>query len=428
MDKVQRGKHIISAAKSLKRFQLADPNIAAFLYATSHAGRAGLFASAFRHHKNMSLGRLASLAAEEGFGKLDLIDRLIPWLKESNLCHIVRQGENITSIDSLILTYDELLKAVSDLYDSLDPLPEDIGCLQVLEVASQLPTPESEVLHNVALNIGEEKAISSISLAKNYQIVACRAGKGLREPILYSERLWSRCIDRASAALSPLDNIQRSVILDLVAQVKEYQGFPESLLRNTARQNNVEPMLNLAIGVGLLNKTEIQMADGTFRTFLTSPHFYADLETEFGEDMCDRVKIFLDSTRNGQHFGHSSTGRILDPDQLLRRLLNTGVIGPCTAIGTDWVTSERAGIVRIRRLDTTSSRCYMELVQKDTVSKVHQVVTKGTMQVDQPIMQASHVSDGRRFRSIEQVRAEAGELPGNLAEAERAIILKLREG
>ena len=349
-------------------------------------------------------------------------------MKESNLCHIVRQGENITSIDSLILTYDELLKAVSDLYDSLDPLPEDIGCLQVLEVASQLPTPESEVLHNAALNIGEEKAISSISLAKNYQIVACRAGKGLREPILYSERLWSRCIDRASAALSPLDNIQRSVILDLVAQVKEYQGFPESLLRNTARQNNVEPMLNLAIGVGLLNKTEIQMADGTFRTFLTSPHFYADLETEFGEDMCDRVKIFLDSTRNGQHFGHSSTGRILDPDQLLRRLLNTGVIGPCTAIGTDWVTSERAGIVRIRRLDTTSSRCYMELVQKDTVSKVHQVVTKGTMQVDQPSMQASHVSDGRRFRSIEQVRAEAGELPGNLAEAERAIILKLREG
>jgi len=39
MDKVQRGKHIISAAESLKRFQLGDANIAAFLYATSQPGR-----------------------------------------------------------------------------------------------------------------------------------------------------------------------------------------------------------------------------------------------------------------------------------------------------------------------------------------------------------------------------------------------------
>lgn len=38
MDKVEKGKYIISAAKSLKRYRLADPTIAAFLWATSHAG------------------------------------------------------------------------------------------------------------------------------------------------------------------------------------------------------------------------------------------------------------------------------------------------------------------------------------------------------------------------------------------------------
>jgi hypothetical protein len=50
-----RGKHIISAAKSLKATQLADQNIAAYLDAISIAGRAGLFASALRHAGKISI-------------------------------------------------------------------------------------------------------------------------------------------------------------------------------------------------------------------------------------------------------------------------------------------------------------------------------------------------------------------------------------
>jgi hypothetical protein len=188
-------------------------------------------------------------------------------------------------------------------------------------------------------------------------------------------------------------------------------------------------MLQLAIGVGLLNRTDIQMADGTSRVFLTSPHFYGDLESEFGEDMCDRVKIFLDSTRNGQHFGHPWTGRILDPDRLLRKLINTGVIGPCSAIGTDWVTSELAGIVTVKRVDPRAGKCYMELVQKDTVSKVHQVITTGTMDVSQSTMKASHVAEGSHFHSIEQLRPEAGELPSPALGSDRrrcSLVLRRR--
>ena len=40
-------------------------------------------------------------------------------------------------------------------------------------------------------------------------------------------------------------------------------------------------------------------------------------------------------------------GIIVDPDRLLGKLVNEGVIGPCSAIGTDWVTSERAGIIAV---------------------------------------------------------------------------------
>jgi len=426
--KVQKGKLIISAAKSLKRCRLDDKGIAALLYATSHAGRAGLFASALRHNRGMSLGHLSGLAAGEGFSLPDLRLQLIPWIEISGLCKVDRDKQKqIVSVDSLVLSYEGLLTAVSDYYDSLSPTPEDIGCLLVLEIASQIPTPEPDVLHAVALEVGEQKAKAAVSLAKSYKIVASREGMGLRHPILYTERLWSHCIERAAAALSPLTKEQREAVLSFVEQVKAYQGYPESLIRNQAKQNNVEPMLDLAIGVNLLNRTKIQMVDGASRVFLTSPHFYGDLASQFGEDMCDRVKIFLDSTRNGQHFGHIGTGRISNPDLLLRRLLNSGVIGPCTAIGTDWVTSERAGIVTVERTDPTSRQCYMRLVQKDTVAKVHQIITKGMLEANQSPMTAANVREGTSFISTEQLRAESGEQPGDLGEAERAIIMKLRE-
>ena len=129
-DKVQKGKLIISAAKSLKRCRLDDQGVAALLYATSHAGRAGLFASALRHNRGMSLGYMSGLAAAEGFSLPDLRSHLIPWLENNGLCQINRDKQKqVVTVDSLVLSYEGLLAAVSDYYDSLSPTPEDIGCL-----------------------------------------------------------------------------------------------------------------------------------------------------------------------------------------------------------------------------------------------------------------------------------------------------------
>ena len=42
-------------------------------------------------------------------------------------------------------------------------------------------------------------------------------------------------------------------------------------------------------------------------------------------------------------------------------------------------------------------------------------------------MRPSNVREGTGFLSIEQLRAEPGDVPEEIAEIERAIILKLRE-
>jgi len=429
MDDVDKGKYILSIAKSLKPFRLGDAKIAALLYASSLAGRCGLFASALRHAGVVQFGPLAMLAAEEGIDPINLRDTVLPWLEEAGLTRTTRSPDGqTTSVESLVLTYDGILRAVSALYDGLAPTQEDLGCLYTLELASQMPQPESSVVHQVAAAIGEEKARTAVQLAKGYRIVAHRTGKGLSEPILYSERLWARHIGRAAVALGSLDNTQRALVLEMVDRVRRYQGTPETLLRKFASDNNADNLLDLTIGVGLLNRTDIQMADGASRSFLTSPHFYGDLADQYGEDMFDRVKIFLDSIRNGQHFGNPWTGRIGSPEALLTKLLNYGEIGPCTAIGRDYVMSEKAGIVRVRRQGPSSAQHYMQVVQRDTVAKVLEVVRAGAIEDQPPAMEPAHVTDGSRFRSIEEHRAEIGDVPEAVAEAERAIILKLREG
>lgn len=422
-----RGKNIISAAKSLKSKPLADANIAHFLYATSVAGRAGLFASALRHAGSISLSRAQILAESEGFTKLDLRNTLLPWLESSNLAYVRRfANSTIESIESLVLTYDPLLVAVADLYDSSEPTPEDTGCVHALAMVSQLPRLQSEVLHALAQEVGEESAKRTIELAKNYNIISHLSGYGLSEPVLFSERIWTKFNTKSAHSLSPLSTTDRAVLLELVDKVHRYQGFPEALLRSEAKKHNGEHILDLGIGIGLLNRTQIRMADGAHRFFLTTPHFYADMGTEFGEDMCDRVKIFLDSIRNGQHFGHTDTGRILSPSVLLSKLINSGEIGPCTAIGTDYVTSERAGIVKVRRSAVKANQSFLELVQRDTVSKVREIITTGSL-ASSVHMTPSDVSEGVRFESTEQLRSQIVELPAPAAEAERAIVQKLRE-
>ena len=189
----ERGKYIISAAKSLKRMALDDSMIATYLYATAFAGRAGLFASALRSAGEISIQRAQIFAQTEGLTPLDVRNSLVPWLERSNLLNVKRfQTGKIDQVESLVLTYEPLLEAVAALYDSLDPTPEDQGCIQVLEMASELPRQESEILHAVASMIGDQAAKRAVELAKSYHVVAHRTGKGLPEPILYSERIWKK--------------------------------------------------------------------------------------------------------------------------------------------------------------------------------------------------------------------------------------------
>tara|TARA_R110002072_G_scaffold271038_1_gene430888 strand:+ start:543 stop:1829 length:1287 start_codon:yes stop_codon:yes gene_type:complete len=427
MDAPSHGKHIISLAKSLKRYRSADAQIAAYLYASATAGRAGLLAAALRSH-DLEIAQAEALANGEGFAKPEFKQTILPWLESSGLCHLRKSGQNVVSIKSIVLGYDNILHAVERLYANQEPSLVDQACVALQKFVAMAPIPESDAVQKLAVDFSEQDANLAITLSKSYRLVDYRDGKGLSEPLLYSASVWAGCIENASRALSSLDRTDREIVVELVQRVRQYQGMPRSVLAQWAKTQNVQHIMKLAVSVRLIHETQIEMAGGKVRTFLTTPHFYEDIATEHGQDVCDRIKIFLDSVRNGQHFADSATGSIFSPERLLNALLTKGRIGPCTAIGTDYVTSEKAGIVSVQRAYQGSDRCFMNLVQRDTVQKVYDVITTGSIATDLKSMSASHVREGKAFRSIEECIPEVGDVPEDVAEAERAIILKLREG
>src|SRR5205807_1484931 len=130
--------------------------------------------------------------------------RLLPWLESTNQAYVQRrQDKSIDSIVSLVLTYDPLLEAVAELYDNSAPTDVDRGCVIALQLVSAIPMPESQVRQAIAREIGDANAKFATELAKSYRIVAVQTGYGLAEPVLFSERIWTKFNTKAAKALSP---------------------------------------------------------------------------------------------------------------------------------------------------------------------------------------------------------------------------------
>jgi len=422
---VEKAKHIISVAKTLREFPLGDPKIANFLSATWLAGRAGLLAAALRGHKKLSSKRFELFCANQGIG-IGERSTVINWLEKSGLVAVEKAKDGTKTFTNMILAYDNILRATHHFFQSLGPTQEESACIDLAVAVSNRPLRLDEALEILSRNYKEPVVKVALSLARAFRFVQARSGKGLSQPVLFSPRVWGKSIDRVAKCLSSLDRTDREVLTVFVERVREYQGYPYDVLYAEAKKNNATKILELCNHIGVLLRTEIVTAEGQKNTFLTTPHFFSEIAAEHGEDVCDRVKIFLDSIRNGQHYGQPGTGRIFDPTRLLHKLLEAGEIGPCTAIGTDYVVAEKEGIVNVRRDTSRPGQVLMHFVQKDTVQKTYEIVSRTFISAGET-MRAQDLKDERSFLSDEQVRVKLADLPGPMQEAERAIILAIRE-
>lgn len=372
----------------------------------------------------MSWRKLRALASAAHLDGPQLRVTIFPWLKKGAFVE-GDASEDSSPIICNVLDHEAVLNATSKLFRMLDPTPEELAVIGIVDLGAQLPKLNSEILATKSL--GKEEVISrATGLAKAYKIVNVLEGPGVAEPVIYSPLIWGDKISKAGKALSHLKADRREVLLKLVDLVREYQGMPCVSAEKWVAQQGHADLVAFAVGVGLLDKTQIVVADGSHKEFVTTPHIYGELAATQGKDVCDRVRLFLDSIRHGQHYGDWYTGRISDPSRLLSKLVDAGEIGPCTAIGTDYQLVEKAGVVDVKPSKLKPGQFVMELVQEDTVKLVLDIVAKrtaamaGTVAISGACAQSS-------FVSAEGTRATLGEQPQRVRNAEQEILRSLRE-
>lgn len=430
MNLVEQGRAIVGITKALKAFSADDPRIARHFAATRIAGRAGLFASSIRGFSSevfaLESKQLEVLYNDAGLDVFTFERDIKPWLVDEGLAYILEDVDAQESLVSTILTYDALLGSVTRLFESLEPHNGRArACQHLVHLASDLPLTEDNARQQLASAHGEEAAKLAIDLARGLRLVAF-TGTYSGQAVVYSDRVWRKVGPKTAKAISMLSQEDRTALEVIVETVREHQGYPESVLRQWAASNNVVRVLDFAIGVQLVTRTGITASGGT-KTFLTTPHFYAEVADEFGEDACDRVKLFLNSIRNGQYFSPASRGRIRDPIAILRALLNRATVGPASAIGRDYTMVERAGIVKVERSEDPD-RYSMTLVQSDVAQKTLEVVQRQAITPNERVLDVNDLGNKGRFVSIAESRVALAELPGEMREAEREFTDILREG
>lgn len=249
-------------------------------------------------------------------------------------------------------------------FRSLEPTPEESLVLDILDRGIRSPTTKSDA-HNALSSQSEELVDRALSLASGYGIVKVLDAYDMRDPVFYSPLIWGDNIAKAGKALSHLPENRRAVLLQLIDSVRVYQGIPETAAEKWAGKNGEVGLVEFAVGLGLFDRTEILTKEGGATSFLTTPHLYGELAVAHGKDVCDRVRLFLDSIRHGQHYGNWVTGKIQDPATLLGKLVDAGEIGPCTAIGRDYVLVEKAGVVSVSPSRSRPGQFTMHLVQAE---------------------------------------------------------------
>jgi hypothetical protein len=325
-----------------------------------------------------------------------------------------------------VVDHNAVLRSTSSLFRSLDPTLEEIAVLGLLDRGIRAPTTKPDAFSQMSSE-GEEVLERGLELARSYSIVKVLDGRDTRDPVIYSPLIWGDNIAKAGKALSHLKADRRALLLALMEQVRQYQGLPEHQALLWAKSQGDPELVEFMVGLGLLDRTQIVTRDGGRALFLTTPHLYGELAVNHGRDACDKVRLFLDSIRHGQHFGEWHTGKISDPVRLLGKLIDQGEIGPCTAIGSDYVLVERAGVVNVQSSSTRPGQYVMRLVQEDTVRLIRDILKQEVSPGGLGEGKGPGALGQDRFVSAEQTRGTLGELPEPTRQAEAEMLKNLRE-
>lgn len=409
---------VLGLSRHLSVYQMGPERAA--LEHLEFAGRVLDVAFRLRGSTTSSVQRIEAIGLDVGLGPIAL-KQVIETMQALGWVSVVRnqQGGPVSMAESIPAPGD-LVNAVPVLFNTLMVGTSARAALALLRATTLQPLLISDALHAVSEGgAGDEAASAALRYLTALGLVRRIVADDGRE-VLYNPNVWTQGDSIAQAALKAADARATSEVGALLEELAANPGLPEVHVKSTEHK-----WVNFAVSQGLVQRSVIQTSEGTEQGFLYTPHLGRDAFGNTAGDASGQVRQLVGSMIYAATFAKY---KLDDPAIFLRALINRGVAGNVTSIGTDYPMLEKAGVVRVVP-GSNSNRFRLELLQSDVAEDALAMlqVRVGTRGPLSTTADAAALRAQRTYVHIERERAHLA-LTTDTDEVEQARLLAaLRE-
>lgn len=316
-----------------------------------------------------SPARVRAIGLDVGLGKRSLSD-VVQTLEQLGWVVVHRDATGQpTAVVETIPAPSDLVAASEKVLNVLMAGPAERAALAVLRATTIQPLLMADVLdaaHAVeGVSSAPESAENAVRHLMHTDLVREVAADDGRT-VLYNPNVWTQGEDVIQAALRAADARGTKEVGALLEELATSPGMPESQVTSTEKK-----WINFAVSQGLVQRSVIQTSDGQEQGFLFTPHLGRDPFGGTAGDASGQVRQLVGSMIYAATF---ASYRLRDPAVFLRSLINRGIAGNASSIGTDYPMLEKAGIVRVIDGDS-SDRYQLELLQTEVAEDALKLLT-----------------------------------------------------
>ena len=305
-----------------------------------------------------SFERVAAIGLDVGSNKREL-NEVIGVLESLKLieCHRNRSSK-IESISEVIPPLPQLLNLTDSILSIVCPEPDELAVIDILDATTRMPITKTVAVEKGAEVANEESANIAIDLLETFhllRIVTTEDGS----VVVFNPNIWASDVDYSKAALQAEDSKLRQKLEGLIEEVSSSAGLPQESVKSA------EPRwIDFAISQGLIQRCIVVTSHNKKVALLFTPHMGKDAFSQSQmNDPSGHVKLTIGSMVYARDFAQF---RLYSPAAFLNKLIREGEAGDASAISTDYIMLEKAGIVRVKPATNYFS---LELLQSDVVEE-----------------------------------------------------------
>lgn len=320
------------------------------------------------------------------------------------------------SVNESIPAIPALISAGPRVLDMVAAEPVERAGLHLLRATTMQPLLTDEALEGGTAAAGGDQQAAEAAEAALRHLTGVRLIRRVTaadgREVLYNPNVWTQGDQIADTALRAADAKATGEVGALLEEIAANPGMPEAHVTSTSAQ-----WVAFAVTQGLVQRSVIQTSEGREQGFLFTPHLARDPFGTTSGDASGQVRQLVGSMVYAATFAQF---RLHSPDVFLRRLIDRGVAGDVSSIGTDYPMLERAGIVRVVPGSTTN-KFRLELLQAEVAEEALTLLTARDPQTGAPA-EASVLSGQRGYVHVERERARLA-LTADTDEIEQARLL-----